>query len=124
MTKLSQYAGAYTVATIDKASKVSQLMKEKDQKIALLEEKATADQQRITQLEQQLIEESQNTEQLIEKLNIEKQKLDQQAIHKEKQLPQELNKLQVMLQQEKIAKEEQSALFFSTEKNQQLFIIK
>ena len=82
MTKLSQYAGAYTVATIDKASKVSQLMKEKDQKIALLEEKATADQQRITQLEQQLIEESQNTEQLIEKLNIEKQKLDQQAIHK------------------------------------------
>ena len=56
LTKLSQYAGAYTAATIDKASEVSHLMKEKYQKISLLEEKETTDQQRITQLEQHLIE--------------------------------------------------------------------
>ena len=48
LIKLSQYAGAYMAATIDKASKVSHLMKEKDQKIALLEEKETVDQKRIT----------------------------------------------------------------------------
>jgi len=30
LTKLSQYAGAYSVATIDKASEVTNLLKEKD----------------------------------------------------------------------------------------------
>ena len=31
-TKLSQFVGAYTTATIDKATEVNQLIKEKDQK--------------------------------------------------------------------------------------------
>ena len=37
LTKLSQYAGAYIAATMDKASEVSNLLKEKDQTIILLE---------------------------------------------------------------------------------------
>ena len=37
LTKLSQYAGAYSAATIDKVSEVSNLMKEKDQEIFALQ---------------------------------------------------------------------------------------
>ena len=37
LTKLSQYAGAYSAATIDKASEVSNLLKGKDQEIFLLQ---------------------------------------------------------------------------------------
>ena len=37
LTKLSQYAGAYSVATMDKASEVRNLLKEKDQTIVSLE---------------------------------------------------------------------------------------
>jgi len=39
LTKLSQYAGAYTATTMDKASEVSQLIKENDLRIAQHEEK-------------------------------------------------------------------------------------
>ena len=38
LTKLSQFAGAYRATTIDKETKVNQLVKEKDQKIKQLEE--------------------------------------------------------------------------------------
>jgi len=41
LTKLSQYAGAYTTAIIDKATKVNLLIKEKYQRIAQLEEQIT-----------------------------------------------------------------------------------
>jgi len=54
LTKLSQYAGAYSAATIDKAAEVSQLMTQKDLHIAFLEEQANESQQKIAQLEQQL----------------------------------------------------------------------
>lgn len=37
LTKLSQYAGAYSEATMGKASKVSNLLKEKDQAITSLQ---------------------------------------------------------------------------------------
>lgn len=37
LTKLSQYAGAYSAATIDKASEVSLLLKNKDQEISTLQ---------------------------------------------------------------------------------------
>jgi len=47
LTKLSQYVGAYTVATMDKASKVSNLLKEKDQAIILLETQVQEKKQRI-----------------------------------------------------------------------------
>lgn len=52
----SQYAGAYIATTMDKASKVSQLIKEKDLRITQLEEKMTLKQQKLEQLEQQLEE--------------------------------------------------------------------
>ena len=76
LTKLSQYAGAYTTTTIDKASEVNQMIKEKDQIIALLDERAIMDHGKISQLEQQLIEEKQKIEHLKEQLNIEKKNLD------------------------------------------------
>ena len=41
LTKLSQYAGAYSAATIDKAFEVTQMMKQKDVQIAMLEEQTT-----------------------------------------------------------------------------------
>jgi len=37
LTKLSQYVGAYSAATIDKASEVSNLLKGKDQEIFSLQ---------------------------------------------------------------------------------------
>ena len=37
LTKLSQFAGLYRVSTIDKATKVNQLIKKRDQKINQLE---------------------------------------------------------------------------------------
>ena len=66
LTKLSQYAGAYSAATIDKATKVTQMIKQKYLQIALLEEKTIGDQQRILQLEQQLEEEKLRAKQLEE----------------------------------------------------------
>lgn len=52
LTKLSQYAGAYTRETMNKASEVSDLLKEKYQAINLLEEHSQEKQQKIEQLEQ------------------------------------------------------------------------
>ena len=37
LTKLSQYAGAYSAATMDKASEVTNMLREKDQAIAMLQ---------------------------------------------------------------------------------------
>jgi len=51
LTKLSQYAGAYAAATMDKASKVSDFLKEKDQTIVSLETQVHEKHQRIEQLE-------------------------------------------------------------------------
>lgn len=45
LTKLSQYVGAYTTTTIDKASEVSHPMREKYQTIIQLEAKSTGQQQ-------------------------------------------------------------------------------
>lgn len=52
LTKLSQYAGAYSAATIEKYSKVTQLVKQKDVQISILEEQVAGNQQNIIQLEQ------------------------------------------------------------------------
>ena len=54
LTKLSQYAGAYTIAKMDKASEVSQLIKEKDQRITQPEVQSAEEQQRISQPKQKL----------------------------------------------------------------------
>jgi len=50
LTKLPQYAGAYTATTMDNTYEVSQLIKEKDLKITQLEEKMAEEQQKISQL--------------------------------------------------------------------------
>lgn len=68
LTKISQYSGAYTAATMDKALKVSDLLKEKDQAINLLEAHAQKKQQKIEQLEQQLAVQKQLNDQLNEQL--------------------------------------------------------
>jgi len=47
LTKLFQYIGAYTTATMDKASEVSNLLKEKDQAIVSLETQVHEKQQWI-----------------------------------------------------------------------------
>ena len=47
LTKLSQYTRAYSVATMDKPSKVSNLLKEKDQAIVLLQSQVFEAQQKI-----------------------------------------------------------------------------
>ena len=49
LTKLSQYAGAYSAATIDKAPEVSLLLKTKDQEIFLLQAQLTEAQQKAEQ---------------------------------------------------------------------------
>ena len=51
LTKLSQYAGAYSAATIDKASEVSNLLKEKDQEIFSLQAQLSEARQKMEQEE-------------------------------------------------------------------------
>ena len=72
LTKLSQFAGAYTAMTMDKATEVSYLMREKDQAITQLELQSAKQQQKINQLEQLLIEQMWLNERLNEQLKLEK----------------------------------------------------
>ena len=51
------------------------------------------------------------SKQLEEQLGIEKKNLDQQALNKQQQLAQEVEKLQILLQNEKSAKAEQEKVF-------------
>ena len=103
LTRLSQYVGAYSAATIEKASEVTQIMKQKDLYIAILEEQATKNQKNIMQLEQQLQDKELRSKQLEEQLGIEKKKIDQQALNKQQYLSQEVEKLQNLLQNEENA---------------------
>ena len=52
LTKLSQYAGAYSAATIDKASEVSLLLKTKDQEIFALRAELAETKQKAAQAEE------------------------------------------------------------------------
>ena len=81
LTKLSQYAGAYSAATMDKALEVSNLLKEKDQAIASLQAQLLEAQQKAEQLEQQLSTQQINN-QLNKQLHEEKQRIDSNAIQK------------------------------------------
>jgi len=106
LTKLSQYARAYSTTTMDKASKVSNLLKEKDQTILSLEAQVSERKQRIEQLEQQLATQQQLNNQLNEQLLKEKQRIDQSAIHKQKELSLALAKLKSMNEQLSKTKDE------------------
>ena len=68
LTKLSQYARAYSAATIDKASEVSLLLKTKDQEIFLLQAQLTEAKQKAEQAEQQLLMQQQLNSQLTQQL--------------------------------------------------------
>lgn len=52
LTKLSQYAGAYSAATIDKASEVSLVLKTKDQEIFALQAELAETKQKAAQAEE------------------------------------------------------------------------
>ena len=82
LTKLSQYAGAYSAATIDKASEVSLLLKTKDQEIFSLQTQLAETKQKAEQAEQQLLMQQQLKSQLTQQLQAEKQRIDQSAIQK------------------------------------------
>jgi len=75
LMRLSQYAGAYSAATIDKASEVSLLLKTKDQEISTLQTELTEAKQRAEQAEEQLLAQQQINSQLTQQLQAEKEKL-------------------------------------------------
>ena len=104
LTKLSQYAGAYSAATIYKAAEVSQLMTQKDLHISLLEEQANKNQQKISQLEKQLQDQELGSKEPEEQFPTEKKKVDEKALSKQQHLNQEISKLQNLLQNEKNTK--------------------
>jgi len=83
---LSQYAGAYSAATIDKASEVSLLLKNKDQEISALQAELAETKQKAAQAEEQLLAQQQMNNQLTQQLQAEKQRIDQSAIQKQKEL--------------------------------------
>ena len=104
LTKLSQYAGAYSATTVDKAVEVSQMMTQKDLHIASLEEQAKESQQKITQLQQQLQDQELRSKELEEQLAEEKKKVDKKVLGKQQQLNEEISRLQGLLKIEKNAK--------------------
>ena len=109
LTKLSQYVGAYSAATIDKASEVSLLLKTKDQEIFALQAEVTEAKQRAAQAEEQLLVQQQMNDQLTQQLQEERQRIDQSAIQKQKELSEALaqlqtaNELMIKTKDEKIA---------------------
>ena len=109
LTKLSQYAGAYSAATIDKASDVSNLLKEKDQTIVSLQSQVSERQQKIEQLEQKLSTQQQINNQLNEQLLKEKQRIDLSAVQKQKELSEALVRLKTMNEQISKTKDDQIA---------------
>jgi len=86
LTKFSQYAGAYSVATIDKASEVRNMLKEKDQAINLLQTQLSEAHQKAEQAEQQLLTQQQINNQLNKQLHEERQRIDSSTIQKKKEL--------------------------------------
>lgn len=68
LTRLSQYVGAYSAATIDKASEVSLLLKTKDQEFFALQAELTETKQRAEKAEEQLLAQQQINSQLTQQL--------------------------------------------------------
>jgi len=123
LAKLSQYAGAYSAATIDKASEVAVLLKTKDQEIFTLQTELADVRQRVIQAEQQLAGHQQETvrasEQLLEQQKInsqlvqqwqeEKQRITQAAIQRQSELTEVLEQLKAANEQSLKAKDERIA---------------
>ena len=109
LTKLSQYAGAYSAATIDKASEVSLLLKNKDQEIFALQAELVETKQKVAQAEEQLLAQQQENNQLTQQLQAKRQKIDQGVIQKQKELSEALENLRVANEQMMKTKDEQIA---------------
>ena len=109
LTNLSQYAGAYSAATIDKASEVSSLLKAKDQDIFSLQAQLSEVQQKVEQAEQELLVQQQNNYQLTKQLQEEKQRIDDNAIQRQKELSAALEQLRISTEGTMKAKDEQIA---------------
>lgn len=109
LKKLSQYVKAYPATTIDKASKVSNLLKEKDQAITLLQAHRLEARQKAEQEKRQLFTQQQINNQLNKQLHEEKQRIDSSAIQKQKELSKALAKLKAVNEQMVKSKDEKSA---------------
>jgi len=109
LTKLSQYAGAYSAATIDKASEVSNLLKEKDQEIFSLQSQLSEARQKTKQAEQQLLAQKSINNQLSKQLQEEKRRMDNSAVQKQKELSEALAQLKTINKQVQKSKDEQIA---------------
>lgn len=109
LTKLSQYAGAYSEATIDKASEVSNLLKGKDQEIFSLQAQLSEAQQKAKQAERNFFTQQQINNQLTKKLQEEKQRIDYSVVQKQKELSEVLVQLKAANEQMLKSKDEQIA---------------
>lgn len=109
LTKLSQYAGDYSAATIDKASEVSSLLKTKYQDIFSLQAQLSEAQQKAEQAEQQLLVQQKINNQLTKQLQEEKQRIDDSAVQKQKELSEALAQLKASNEQMLKSKDEQIA---------------
>ena len=109
LTKLSQFAGAYSAATIDKASEVSLLLKTRDQDILLLQTQLSEARQKAEQAELQLLTQQQTNNQLTQQLQEERQRIDQSAVQKQKELSEALAQLKTANEQMLKMKDEQIA---------------
>ena len=91
LTKLSQFAGAYSAATIDKASEVSLLLKTKEHEVYTLQAEVIEARNKATQVEEQLLVQQQENHMLTKQ--IEQLKIDQSDI-KTRELAEALSQLE------------------------------
>ena len=120
---MSQYAGAYSAATIDKASEVAVLLKTKDQEILTLQTELADVRQRQTQAEQrvaghqqetvriseQLLEQQRINNQLMQQWQEEKQSITQAAIQRQSELAEIVEQLKAANEKSLKAKDERIA---------------
>jgi hypothetical protein len=105
LTKLSQFAGAYSAATIDKASEVSLLLKTKEHEVYALQAEVIEARNKAAQAEEQLLAQQQENHLLTQQ--IEKLRIDQSDIQKAQELSEALSQLEASNELLLKSKEEQ-----------------
>ena len=105
LTKLSQFAGAYSAATIDKASEVSLLLKTKEHEVYALQAEVIEARNKAAQAEEQLLAQQQENHLLTQQ--IEKLRIDQSDIQKAQELSEALSQLEAANELLLKSKEEQ-----------------
>ena len=107
LTKLSQFAGAYSAATIDKASEVSLLLKTKEHEVYALKAEVIEARNKAAQATEQLLPQQQENHLLTQQ--IEKLKIDQSDMQKAQELADALSQLEAANEQLIKSKDEQLA---------------